>query len=106
MTSPNVGLLSPHAAWVQGVDATPRDGVVSMPGPRTTKETQRRFWKLIGEGCPTERAAIEVGVSAMTGKNWFRDGGGMAPMTLTEPSSRYLTRPAGGHRPVLGRGLE
>ena len=28
----------------------------------------------------------------MTGKNWFRDGGGMAPMTLTEPSSRYLTQ--------------
>jgi transposase, IS30 family len=63
-----------------------------MPGPRTTKETQRRFWKLIGEGCPTGLAAIEVGVSAMTGKNWFRDGGGMAPMTLTEPSSRYLTQ--------------
>jgi IS30 family transposase len=58
---------------------------------RRPKEIEGRFWRLIGEGRPTERAALEVGVSAMTGKRWFLDGGGMAPMSVAEPSGRYLT---------------
>jgi IS30 family transposase len=59
---------------------------------RMPKEIERRFWRLIGQGWSTERAAAEVGVSANTGTRWFRDGGGMAPMTLTEPSACYLTQ--------------
>jgi transposase, IS30 family len=58
---------------------------------RMPKEFERRFWTLIAEGLSTERAAATVGVSANTGERWFRDGGGMAPMTLSEPSGRYLT---------------
>src|SRR3954453_3294644 len=58
---------------------------------RMPKEFERRFWRLIAEGASTERAAATVGVSANTGERWFRDGGGMAPMTLSEPSGRYLT---------------
>jgi IS30 family transposase len=32
-----------------------------------------------------------VGVSADTGERWFRDGGGMAPISVAEPSGRFLT---------------
>src|SRR3954452_21928197 len=59
---------------------------------RMPKEMERRFWRLIAEGASTERAAATVGVSANTGERWFRDGGGMAPMPLTEPSDRYLSQ--------------
>jgi len=62
-----------------------------MGRPRMPKEIERRFWRLIGDGHSTERAAAEVGVSANTGERWFRDGGGMAPMALTKSSDRYLT---------------
>ena len=59
--------------------------------PPMSREFQRRFWRLIAQGRSTERAAAEVGVSANTGERWFRDGGGMAPLSLAEPSGRYLS---------------
>ncbi|TQN41623.1 helix-turn-helix protein [Blastococcus colisei] len=62
-----------------------------MGRPRMPKEIERRFWRLIAAGSATEQAAEAVGVSADTGQRWFRDGGGMAPMALTEPSDRFLT---------------
>jgi len=55
------------------------------------KEFERRFWRLIGQGWSTERAAAEVGVSVNTGERWFAQGGGMTPMTLAESSGRYLS---------------
>jgi transposase, IS30 family len=55
------------------------------------KEIERSFWRLIGQGWTTERAAVEVGVAVNTGRRWFNHGGGMAPMTLAEPGGRYLT---------------
>jgi transposase, IS30 family len=55
------------------------------------KEIERGFWRLIGLGWTTEQAALEVGVSVNTGRRWFNDGGGMAPMALAEPSGRFLT---------------
>jgi transposase, IS30 family len=58
---------------------------------RMPKEGERGFWRLIGRGWPTDRAAAEVGVSHGTGERWFINGGGMAPMTLAEPGDRYLT---------------
>jgi IS30 family transposase len=65
---------------------------VGGPGrPVMPKEFQRRFWRLIRQGWSTEQAAAEVGVSANTGERWFRDGGGMAPISVAEPSSRFLT---------------
>jgi IS30 family transposase len=55
------------------------------------KDVERRFWRLIGQGWSTERAAAEVGVSANTGERWFAEGGGMAPISVAEPSGRYLS---------------
>ena len=62
-----------------------------MARPRRLNALERRFWRLIAEGVSTEQAAVKTGVSETTGRNWFRDGGGMAPMTLTEPSGRFLS---------------
>jgi transposase, IS30 family len=62
--------------------------VARLPMP---KEIERRFWRLIAEGLPTEQAAAVAGVSSSTGSQWFRDGGGMAPMSLSPASGRFLS---------------
>jgi IS30 family transposase len=36
-------------------------------------------------------AALEVGVSAPVGTRWFRHAGGMPPLSLAEPTGRYLS---------------
>ncbi len=62
-----------------------------MGRPRRPRQVQREFWGLVGQGWTTERSAIAVGVSKAVGKRWFRDGGGMAPLTLAEHSGRFLS---------------
>src|SRR5262245_12137468 len=62
-----------------------------MRRPPFARALRRRFWSLIGHGVSTEESAARVGVSERCGKNWFRDGGGMPPLALTEPSGRYLS---------------
>jgi IS30 family transposase len=56
-----------------------------------SREFERAFWRLIGQGWQTHAAARAVGVSSNTGERWFRQGGGMCPMRLAEPSGRYLS---------------
>jgi IS30 family transposase len=46
---------------------------------------------LIAGGVRSEDAAVAVGVSPVVGSRWFRDGGGMSPMCLAEPTGRYLS---------------
>jgi IS30 family transposase len=46
---------------------------------------------LVAEGKSSEVAALEVGVSAPVGVRWFRQAGGMPPLSLVEPSGRYLS---------------
>jgi len=46
---------------------------------------------LVREGWRLEDAAAAVGVSPKTGRRWFFEAGGMAPMELSPPpSSRFL----------------
>jgi IS30 family transposase len=52
---------------------------------------QREFWRLIASGITSVQAAEGVGVSAPVGIRWFRDAGGMAPLSLDAPSARYLS---------------
>ena len=52
---------------------------------------QRAFWQQIALGVGSETAAVAVGVSAPVGSCWFRHGGGMSPLSLTEPTGRYLS---------------
>jgi transposase, IS30 family len=62
---------------------------MGRPGPLVA--VRRRFWLLIAEGLPTDEASDQVGVSRSCGQYWFRDSGGMAPVSLVEPSGRYLS---------------
>lgn len=62
------------------------------PGrPAPSKAVQRQFWRLIATGITSAEAAIAVGVSVPVGTRWFRHAGGMAPLSLAEPSGRYLS---------------
>jgi IS30 family transposase len=62
------------------------------PGrPEPSRAVQREFWRLIASGVTSVQAAEGVGVSAPVGIRWFRHAGGMAPLSLDEPSGRYLS---------------
>ena len=62
------------------------------PGrPSPSRVVQRQFWRLIATGVTTAEAAIAVGVSVPVGMRWFRHAGGMPPLSLAEPSGRYLS---------------
>ena len=62
------------------------------PGrPEPSRAVQREFWRLIASGVTTVEAAGEVGVSWPVGSRWFRHAGGMPPISLTEPTGRYLS---------------
>ncbi len=59
------------------------------PSPR--REVEREFWQRIASGLTSEDAAIAVGVSGPVGTRWFGHGGGMSPVSLGQPSGRYLS---------------
>src|SRR4051794_23593118 len=62
------------------------------PGrPIPATHVEREFWRRIARGKSSEEASLEVGVSWPVGSRWFRHAGGMAPLTLSEPTGRYLS---------------
>lgn len=62
------------------------------PGrPDPSRVVQRQFWRLIATGVTTVEASLAVGVSWPVGARWFRHAGGMPPISLAEPTGRYLT---------------
>lgn len=62
------------------------------PGrPEPSRAVQRSFWRLIARGVSTEDAAAGVGVSTPVATRWFRHAGGMSPISLNEPTGRYLS---------------
>ncbi len=62
------------------------------PGrPEPSRAVQRAFWRWIAEGVSTEEAAHRVGVSTPVAGRWFRHAGGMSPISLAEPTGRYLS---------------
>jgi len=52
---------------------------------------ERAFWRLIAAGVQTSEAAAAVGVADGLGRRWFRESGGMAPLSLKDPVGRYLS---------------
>lgn len=52
---------------------------------------QRDFWRRIASGVTTAEAAVAVSVSWPVGTRWFRHAGGMSPISLDEPTGRYLS---------------
>jgi IS30 family transposase len=68
-------------------------GQMWSPGrPSTARRVDRvRFWEAIARGLSSEDAAVRVGVSQAVGSRWFRQGGGMPPISLAPVSGRYLS---------------
>ena len=77
------------AGWTTTV--TGRSAMRSPGRPAPRREIEREFWKLIAGGVTSEDAAVAVGVSQPVGTRWFRHGGGLPPISLAEPSGRYLS---------------
>jgi IS30 family transposase len=68
-------------------------GHMWSPGrPSTARREDRvRFWEAIARGVSSDDAADEAGVSSAVGARWFRQAGGMPPITLGPVSGRYLS---------------
>src|SRR5919206_556512 len=75
----------------QQADRALRPAVRSPGRPMPARHVERAFWRLIAQGKRTEEAAVEVGVSAPVASRWFRHAGGMPPLSLAEPTGRYLS---------------
>ena len=72
-------------------DRALRPAMRSPGRPDPSRVVQRQFWRLIATGVTSAEAAIAVGVSVPVGARWFRHAGGMPPISLAEPTGRYLT---------------
>lgn len=55
------------------------------------REAKQAFWKRIAEGLTSEDAALVSGVSQPLGTRWFRNAGGVLPISLAPPTGRYLS---------------
>lgn len=68
-------------------------GKLRSPGhpPGWQRDQLERFWKEIARGATTEEAATGAGVSVPVGTRWFRQAGGMCPISLAPLSGRYLS---------------
>lgn len=68
-------------------------GRMWSPGrPSTARREDRvRFWEAIARGVSSEDAAGGAGVSAPVGSRWFRQAGGMPPISLAPTSGRHLS---------------
>ena len=72
-------------------DRALRPAMRSPGRPEPSRSVQRQFWRLIVQGVSTDDAAKGVGVSAPVAQRWFRHAGGMSPISLDEPTGRYLS---------------
>ena len=70
-------------------------GQMWSPGRPSTARREDRvcFWEAIARGATSEDAAVAVGVSQAVGSRWFRQAGGMPPISLSPVSGRYLSFP-------------
>ena len=68
-------------------------GKIYSPGrpPVWQRDQVQRFWVGIADGLSSEDAAFSVGVSSPVGSRWFREAGGMRPISLAPLSGRYLS---------------
>jgi IS30 family transposase len=75
--------------------AATQTGRVPMQSPGrpgvNQREARQAFWRLIADGMSSEDAASACGVSQPVGTRWFRDAGGMPPISLVPCSGRYLS---------------
>ena len=74
---------------------TERTGRAPMRSPGrpgvNQREAERAFWGRIAAGASSEDAALASGVSQPVGTRWFREAGGIAPVSLLPLMGRYLS---------------
>ena len=75
----------------QLADRALRPVMRSPSRPMPARHVERAFWQLIKQGKRTEEAAVDLGVSTPVAVRWFRHAGGMPPLSLAEPSGRFLS---------------
>ncbi len=68
-------------------------GQMWSPGRPSVARREDRvcFWLAIAGGVSSEDAAVVAGVSQAVGSRWFRQAGGMSPISLAPVSERYLS---------------
>ena len=72
-------------------DRALRPAMRSPGRPDPSRVVQRQFWRTIATGVTTAEASLAIGVSVPVGTRWFRHAGGMPPISLAEPTDRYLS---------------
>src|SRR5688500_8360520 len=67
--------------------------VMRSPGRPSVgrREHRQRFWAAIARGERSDVAGVEAGVSPVVGVRWFREAGGMPPVSQAPLSGRYLS---------------
>ena len=76
--------------WASQLTGRPPMRSPGRPGVHR-RDAQQAFWKRIAAGLSSAESAIESGVPEPLGTRWFREAGGMAPISLAPPSGRYLS---------------
>ena len=75
--------------------ASDRAGRPAMrsPGrpPVGRREHRQRFWAAIARGGRSDAAGVEAGVSPVVGVRWFREAGGVSPISQAPLSGRCLS---------------
>ena len=59
--------------------------------PGWQRDQVHSFWAEIAKGVASEDAAVSVGVASAVGTRWFRQAGGMRPISIAPLSGRYLS---------------
>src|SRR4051795_4264802 len=59
--------------------------------PVGRREHRQRFWAAIARGERSDVAGVEAGGSPVVGVRWFREAGGMPPVSQASLSGRYLS---------------
>src|SRR5207247_3169251 len=69
-----------------------KEGCVMGSGVMTRREVRRQFWLLVRSGVMCRAAATALGFDPDTGRDWFRQAGGVIPACGTKlPSGRCLS---------------
>lgn len=62
------------------------------PGhPGLSREVERLFWVGIAAGQSSDVATVACGASPAVGVRWFRQAGGVPPISVSPSSGRYLS---------------
>jgi transposase-like protein len=61
-------------------------------GVAAGRQVRREFWLLVRSGVMRRQAAVALGLDPDTGRDWFRQAGGVVPAFVTKlPSGRFLS---------------